>query len=188
MRLPLAAAATLLATLAPALGARAVADDEKQAKPRTVEVEGISFDVPEAWTSSPPTSAMRKAQIRVKPVEGDSDPAELVLFVFPGGAGTVESNVERWRKQFTDDAGDTPDVERKTVKGQNAEVTRVEVGGTYKDPFAPGGPKEGYRLLGAIVQTDKAGYFFKMVGPEKTMAAAEPAFDKLLSSIKISGK
>lgn len=186
MRHPLAAGATLLATLALALGARAVADDEKPAKTRTVEVEGISFDVPETWTSSRPTSAMRKAQIRVKPVEGDTDPADLVLFIFPGGGGTTELNVERWRKQFADADGDTPEVESKTVKGKNTDVTRVEVAGTYTDPFAADGPKKDHRLLGAIVQTGKAGYFFKMVGPEKTMQAAEPAFDKMLSSIKLS--
>lgn len=188
MRHPLVAGTTLLATLALALGAHAVADDEKAAKPRTVKVEGISFDVPEAWTSSRPTSAMRKAQIRIKPVQGDSDPADLVLFIFPGGAGTTELNVERWRKQFADEDGDTPEVENKTVKGKNTDVTRVEVAGTYTDPFAGGGPQASYRLLGAIVQTDKAGYFFKLVGPDKTMKAAEPDFDKMLSSIELSAK
>ena len=68
------------------------------------------------------------------------------------------------------------------------DVTRVEVAGTYKDPFAAGGPRAGYRLYGAIVQTDKAGYFFKMVGPEATMKAHKADFDAMLSTLEAKGR
>ena len=62
-------------------------------------------------------------------------------------------------------------------------ITRVEVAGTYNDPFGGGGPQPGYRLLGAIVITEDAGYFLKMVGPDKTMTQARPAFDAMLKTI-----
>ena len=45
--------------------------------------------------------------------------------------------------------------------------------------------KKDFRLLGAIVQTPSTGYFFKMIGPEKTMAAAEAGFDRLIASITV---
>ncbi len=157
-----------------------------QEKTQRIDVEGIAFEVPASWKAVRSTSAMRKAQLRVGPAKGDAEPAELVLYVFPQGAGTTDANVERWRRQFSDANGETADVERKSLQGQNTEVTRVEVAGTYKDPFAPGGPKEDYRLLGAIVQTDNAGYFLKMVGPNATMQEAEPAFDRLIKSIEMT--
>lgn len=179
------ASATLLTLALAALQTQADDPPAKDAeKTRAVDVAGIQFTVPESWKSLKPSSAMRKSQIQVQPIEGDKAPAELVLFVFPGGAGSVQANVERWRNQFTDANGAHPEVESKTVKGQNVEVTRVEAAGSYKDPFAADGPHENYRLLGAIVTTEDTGYFFKMVGPDKTMKAATEAFDKMLSTIK----
>ena len=164
-------------------------DDAKEpAKTRKVEAEELTFAVPESWKSSQPTSAMRKAQITAPAAKGDSEPAELVLFVFPGGAGSVEANIDRWRRQFTDDDGDAAKVETSKLKGKNVEVTRVEAAGTYKDPFAAGGPKSGYRLYGAIVQTDQAGYFFKMVGPDATMKSLKADFDAVIASIEAKGR
>src|SRR3954471_9894657 len=69
---------------------------------RTIEARGLSFQAPGSWKSSPPTSPMRLAVLKVEPVEGDDFPAELVVFRFPGGAGTVEANVKRWQDQFKD--------------------------------------------------------------------------------------
>lgn len=153
--------------------------------PQTVDVGGLTFQVPASWKSQRPTSSMRKAQLRVAPVEGEKDEAELVVFVFPGGAGTVEANVTRWQNQFKDDGGNAPAVQSKTLKGKNTEVTRVEVAGRYLDPFANTGPRPNFRLLGAIVTTDDAGYFLKMVGPDKTMKAISADFDKLIASISL---
>ena len=164
----------------------ALDDPPKQAdqKTQTIDTAGIQFEVLESWSTQTPTSQMRKAQIHIPAVEGDQEPAELVLFVFPGGAGSVEANIERWRNQFTDENGDHPKVETTKIKGQNVEVTRVEAAGSFKDPFAPGGPHASYRLYGAIVTTDNAGYFFKMVGPQKTMKQSAEAFNKMLTTIK----
>lgn len=174
--------ATVCAGAVPALRAQ----DAPATKTQKLSAEGIRFEVPASWKSGKPSSSMRKAQIQAPPVDGDREPAELVLFVFggSGGGGSVDANVERWRKQFTDADGDTPPVESQKVKVGNLEATRVEVAGTYKDPFAPGGPREGFRLLGAIVVTKEAGYFFKMVGPDKTMKALAPEFDRMIASFQ----
>src|SRR5262245_22542872 len=92
---PAALGAVVLALVA--LGA-----DETQ----TIEAEGLTFQAPAAWKKTRPTNPqMRKAQLRVEPAKGDQDPAELVVFKFPGGAGTVEANIARWRSQFADKDG-----------------------------------------------------------------------------------
>jgi hypothetical protein len=163
------------------------ADDPK----KTVEAGGVTFKAPESWKTVPTKSQMRKAQLKVEPVKGDDFPAELVVYVFPGGAGSVDANVERWQKQFKDAAGATPKVESKKVKGKNVEATRVEIAGHYHPTAFPGMPAEpdraDARLLGAIVVTDKYGYFLKMVGPDKTMKEATKAFDELIDSLEVDG-
>ncbi|GIW88699.1 MAG: hypothetical protein KatS3mg108_3023 [Isosphaeraceae bacterium] len=152
---------------------------------RTIRSAGLSFDIPATWKQVAPSNQMRKAQIQIAPVDGDSEPAELVLSVFPGGAGGVEANVQRWQRQFADPNGSPPQVDSTKVKGQNVEITRVELSGTYTDPFSGSGPQKNYRLLGAIVPTADAAYFFKLVGPNQTVLSARPGFDAMLKSVRL---
>jgi len=154
---------------------------------QTIDAGGLTFQAPAAWKSTPPSGTMRRAVLRVQAVEGDTEPAELVVTAFGGGAGTVEENLKRWQGQFKDDAGNPPQIESREVPVKNAKVTRAETAGRYSAMQFPGQPKQPerakYRLLGAIVQTDKVDYYFKMVGPDKTMQAARPDFDRLIASI-----
>src|SRR5437660_285050 len=69
---------------------------------RTVTAGGMTFQTPAAWKSTTPSSSMRLAQIKIDPLEGDTDAAELTVFAFPGGAGGVQANVARWENQFKD--------------------------------------------------------------------------------------
>ena len=173
----------LAALVAGMVSVLAGADDATQ----EITARELTFKVPAAWKKEQPKSSMRAAQITLAPVEGDKEPAELVLFAFPNGAGTVQANVARWESQFVDADGKTPKAEVEKKKGKNVDVTRVEIAGRYVTAVTPGGAeknnKPDARLLGAIVETPTAGYFFKMVGPEKTMKAAKPGFDAMIASI-----
>jgi hypothetical protein len=174
--------ASLFAVAALMLGA----DDAKQ----KIDAGGLTFDVPKTWKSTPPASSMRRAQLKVEPAEGDDFPAELVVFAFPGGAGSVDANVKRWQNQFKDKEGNAPAVASKKLKGKNVEVTRVETAGHYV-PANFGRPepeRDNARLLGAIVVTDNVGYFIKMVGPDKTMTKLQSAFDEMLASMTVDEK
>ncbi|SIO06487.1 hypothetical protein SAMN05444166_2268 [Singulisphaera sp. GP187] len=162
------------------------------APPQTIDAGGLTFQAPGSWKSTKPGNAMRRAQMSVAPVKGDDEPAELVLFAFPGGAGGVDDNIKRWRTQFKEEGGNLPKVDKKVVKGKNVEVTRVEIAGHYIAPLTPGSPqandKPNFRLLGGIVQTGGTGYFLKLVGPDKTVTAATKGFDELLASMKAESK
>jgi hypothetical protein len=153
---------------------------------QTIDAGGLTFQAPTSWKSSPPSSRMRRAELRVPPAEGDKEPAELVVTAFPGGAGPVEANIKRWQGQFKDEDGNPPKIDSKVIKGKNVDVTRVETAGHYFPMTFPGQPKQvdrpNYRLLGAIVQAGETGYYLKMVGPDKTMQAARPDFDQLIAS------
>src|SRR5262249_34942087 len=120
------------AILALALGA----DEPK----KSVEAGGLTFKAPESCKSVASRSPLRKAPLQVEPVSGDDFPALLVVYVFPGGAGTVDANVKRWQSQFRDADGKPPKIDSKTVKGKNHEVVRVETSGHYKPSPIPGMP------------------------------------------------
>jgi hypothetical protein len=165
------------------------ADDPKQ----TVDAGGLKFKAPAAWKSDPPPAGgMRRAQLKVQQADGEDYPAELVVFAFPGGAGTVDANIERWRKLFKDKDGNPPEAVTKKVKGKNVEVTRVETSGHYYPARFPGRPPEpdrpDARLLGAIVIGDETSFFIRMVGPNKAMNKISSDFDELLSSLQLEGK
>ncbi len=159
------------------------ADDATQ----PIKAGELTFKVPTSWKKERPKSSMRQAQLKVEPVKGDTEPAELVLFAFPNGAGTVEANISRWESQFVEANGKTPKAKVAEKKGTNVEVTRVEISGRFVAAVTPGAAeknnKPDSRLLGAIVQTPTAGYYFKMVGPDKTMIDARQAFDAMIASI-----
>ena len=162
------------------------ADDKTQ----NVKAGDLTFKAPGAWKSEKPKSVMRAATLKAGPAEGDKEPAELVVFVFPGGAGGVDANVSRWETQFRNAEGRAPKAKVTKAKGSNVDVTKVELDGRFVAPVTPGSSetldKPGFKLLGAIVVTPEAGYFLKMIGPEKTMAEASKGFDELIASMTIA--
>ena len=56
------------------------ADEPKQ----TIDAKGLTFEVPKSWKSTPPTKQMRRAELKVEPIEGDDYPAEMIVSAFPG--------------------------------------------------------------------------------------------------------
>ena len=131
-------------------------------------VAGYKFSSPPGWKASPPASSMRKAQFLAPGKSGES--AEVVFFYFgEGGAGGVKANIDRWMGQFKN--AENKKVENKTVGG--TKVTYARATGTFLSgrPFGPKTPKEGYALLGAIIEGKQGAIFVKMTGPEAAVKA-----------------
>jgi hypothetical protein len=162
------------------------ADEGKQ----TVDARGLTFEAPKSWKSSPPTSSVRIAQLKVEPLEGDDYPAEMVVTAFQGGAGSNEAAIERWRLMFKEADGNSAKIDTKKVQGKNVEIIRAETNGEYHPAQFPGQRPEpvrkNARLLGAIIKTSDVGYYIRMVGPDRTMKKLAPDFDELLKSIKVA--
>jgi hypothetical protein len=156
---------------------------------QTIDAKGITFDAPKSWESSTPSGQMRRAQLKVEPIEGDDYAAELIVFAIPGGGGTVDANLTRWQKLFKDEDGNPPKIESKKIQAKNVEVTRAETSGHYYPASFPGAPKQpdrpGARLLGVIITGEKYGYFIRMVGPDKTMKKLTKDFDEMIKTIKL---
>ncbi|HLX59925.1 MAG TPA: hypothetical protein VKX17_01465 [Planctomycetota bacterium] len=138
-----------------------------------------TMTVPEKWETSTP-GGMRALEVKVPKQGDDKDDGEIAVFIFAAGGG-VDANIARWSKQMG--GGEAKKSEAKTASGKTA--TMVEIEGTYAGMGKDGQPmaaKEGYKLLGAIVDDD--GVFIKLTGPKATIAASKAAFDAMIASYK----
>lgn len=147
----------------------------------------LTWTVPPAWKSEPPTSAMRRAQYRIP---GPGGPAECIVFYFgPGQGGSPQANVERWASQFRrpdgSAVGDT--LKTRAIKVGDVPVTLVEVTGTFVGGMGSGPSGAEHRdhmMLAAIAEGPDANWFFRAIGPRATLAAARADFEKMTRSIK----
>ena len=141
----------------------------------------IDFDLPKAWQSQPPSSALRLAQATIP---GPGGPADLAVFFFgPGGGGPVDANIDRWVGQVEGAAKPTPE----TFETNGYKVTWVDVKGTLKPSGMGMGPSTAVpdaRLYGAVVEGPGGPWFFKAQGPDSTLAPQRDAFVALLKSVR----
>jgi hypothetical protein len=148
----------------------------------------IKAKVPGEWTEQTPSSSMRKAQYALPKISGDSDDGELAVFYFgPGQGGSVEANIERWIGQISQSDGSSSKDKAKTNKKEigGMPVTFVDVSGTYSAGMMSNlPPRQGYRMLAAVAETTEGPWFFKLTGPEKTIARWSGSFDQFIASFK----
>jgi hypothetical protein len=150
---------------------------------------GIRWTAPSNWKSQG-DRPMRVATYQVPASAGDPEGGECAVYYFgQGQGGSADANVDRWVGQFQQANGkpskEAAKVEKKTIHG--LKVTTVDVSGAYTGmggPRAPEGPpKQGYRMLGAVVEGPQGSLFFKFAGPAKTVAQNQSAFEKMLSTL-----
>jgi gluconolactonase len=143
----------------------------------TVKARDITLEIPKAWKSSPPSSNMRLAQFEIPAVEGDEEPADLVIF--PPFGGGVSQNVQRWIGQFSSQGRQLKLTQGEAEQGK---YVVVDITGTYNKPDGPPIqgrtiPTPGYRMLAVLFSKTGGGdYSFKLTGPEKTVGEATDLF------------
>jgi hypothetical protein len=148
---------------------------------------GIRWIAPAQWRAEA-ARPMRAATYSIVPAAGDRGGAECVVNYFgPGEGGSVEANVARWKGQIlgADGKPAAAKVTSRTIRG--IRLTVVDASGSYTGmggPLAAGKPVSGYRLIGAIAEGPGGNVFFKLTGPEKTVAGEQSRFDDLLASIQ----
>ena len=155
--------------LAPILLAAASVAQADESATRTIEVAGgMSLDVPSEWKSVKPGSMILEHELSIAAPEGvEAAPARLTMMA---AGGSVDANLARWIGQFQGTEGgadrDAAEIDKTEVAGLKATV--LDHSGVFLEgrPFGPKTPREGYRLLGAIVETSpRSSYFLKLVGP-----------------------
>lgn len=159
----------------------------------TADFEAVELAGGIAWRAGRPFLARRpSAELRTAEygVSGHPD-AELAVFHFgTGEGGSVADNVGRWLDQLTQPDGrptrEVAEIEERELEG--LDVTVVDATGSFSGVRGTGAEdaRAGFRLLGAIVSAPEGLVFFKLLGPREGVAAAEPAFQALLASIRVA--
>lgn len=141
----------------------------------TASGDALTWTAPAKWKSKP-ASAMRKATYAVPGAAGGGD-AELAISAFPGDVGGELANVNRWRGQLQLDPIAESDLA--------SQVQRIEHHGLkFGVVELTGRGAAAQRMLGAFVRVGEATWFFKLSGPDATVAAAKPDFLDFLATIQ----
>jgi len=153
-------------------------------------VTKLKWADPPGWSRIATPSPMRLATYKLPRAPGVTEDAEMTIFHFGGGqGGSVEANFDRWLGQFNVDKSAAQRSDR-TANGLSIHLLEIPKG-TFKNTMKPGDTttpsKEGFGLLGAVVETPSGPYFFKITGPAKTLEAARPAFITLLDGVSTTG-
>lgn len=164
----------------------AAADD----KGTVVELAGLKSTTPADWKVAEKPGAMRQNQFVLAKADGDTEDAELSVFVTPGQGGGIAANLDRQRAKFKpadgkDKVGETLDDKYKV--GTHA-GSYLDLKGTFlKKPFPmaqTGTPTPGYRMLYVIFPDDKNLNSVWLLGPEKTVEKHKKAFDEWVKNFK----
>lgn len=151
----------------------------------------LRYDTPDDWIERPTQSPMRVTEFRLPRVPGDAEDGELVVFYFGGSGGSVEANLQRWVGQMEQPDGRSS-FEVASTTGFDANglaVTLLDVPGTYVAAVSPGSAtrlnKPGFRLLAAVIETSVGPYFFKLTGPDRTIARWDDPFSAFLRTVRV---
>lgn len=143
----------------------------------------LEVDVPEKWSSRPPSNDMRAAEFAAP---GEAGEAEVIIFSFPGSGGSIEANIERWRQQFRPEDGGYPEPTVTEFKADGMEVTLVELEGDHQ-PMLAQSYNEDNILLSAIIDAPVGRIFFQFMGPAPTVSGWADEFEEMLRSMRTTG-
>lgn len=172
---PAVAATSTNAPTVPTPGSGAPAADMASMAVPTANGSDLTWIAPAAWKAKP-SGAMRKGSFAV-PGVGGAD-ADLSITAFPGDVGGELANVNRWRGQIQLAPLGAGELAAATTRREWNGFTFVVV-----DFVSPSAVKPA-RIVGAILPFNGATWFFKLMGPDATVAAAKPAFLEFLQTVR----
>ena len=152
-----------------------------------IRIGELTATVDEGWIQEVPSSSMRLTQFRLPASERGIDDAELAVFSSIGGS--VQDNLSRWFDQFSQpDGSDSQDKARVQEFSVNEMSTTIaDLTGTFKGggmPMSQSVEKKDYRLLAAIVVGASDVYYFKLVGPQKTVEQWATSFGQFIGDLR----
>jgi hypothetical protein len=156
----------------PAPAARPQAPAAAVTAPPAVDAAPGRWPIPEGWKVVPGQKPMRLATFEAGAAGGT---VEVVLSEFPGDAGGLLANINRWRAQVGLPAGTLQEIEAEAVRIDAAPVNGhvVHLRG------------EQSHMLGAVLNDSKAGRtrFVKATGSPATIEALRPSFEQFARSV-----
>ena len=171
--MPNAVAETAAAPNAPMAPAGAAGAAMAATPVATASGTGLAWTAPAAWKTKA-GSAMRKGSYAVGSAAAEAD---LSITAFPGDVGGEIANVNRWRGQVS-----LPPLADADVAGAVTRLSSNDLAITIVDCAGTGADAQ--HILGAIVPFGGATWFFKLIGPEATVAQARPDFLAFIKTVK----
>jgi hypothetical protein len=116
---------------------------------------------------------MRRGSFSIQSAQGAE--ADVSIFVFPGAAGGLLENVNRWRGQIG-----LPPFEESHLAAETTQI-KSESGLTLVTVDMTG--PSGERILGAVLEHGSESWFFKIKGPDALVLSEKPAFLAFIKSV-----
>jgi hypothetical protein len=123
----------------------------------------VQWTKPESWNSQP-LSEMRIGSFKVEGPNAVS--ADVSITAFPGEAGGLSSNLNRWRGQLR-----LPPLSDEQLLNTARRIEVDNVPTCLVDFQAADGDPEPARILGAVLQEGDRTWFVKMTGPPNLLAS-----------------
>ncbi|HEY3293826.1 MAG TPA: hypothetical protein VGL38_00150 [bacterium] len=163
------------------------------AVPGGLDLDYMTSGLPAGWTKAEPGSSMRLAQINIAAEKGDTAPAVLAVFFFPGSGGSAAANIMRWQNQYTGPKGQPGDQVAKTdtmmvglLTVVTTDVTGTQLGSASMNGDAADLPNQ--RMIASVIETPSGNWFIKTTGPAKTMSANEAKIRAFVKKARIKEK
>jgi hypothetical protein len=133
-----------------------------------------SWSKPDGWTEKA-LSEMRLGSFQVAGTNDET--ADISVTAFPGDAGGVESNVNRWRGQVHQ-----PTLEGDQLAQSWQEETVEGIPTIIVDVQTPDGTEKASAILGAVMRTPDRTWFVKMTGPPDLLKSQKDNFLRFVRS------
>jgi hypothetical protein len=152
----------------------------------------LQFNASQDWIKIQTESSIHLAHFILPRAESDIEDAELIVYYFGVNGSGVELSLEHWTNQMLQpDGRPSPDVATTTsFEVSNMVVTVLDVPGIYAAEVKQGSKmrhyKREFRLKAAVVESPAGPFFFKLIGPDRTVIHWETAFSYLLESVSFN--
>lgn len=162
-----------------------------------VEIDGLRARTPSSWSQRPQVRPPQVSAFVLPRARGDAHDAELTIIHYGRGySGSVGSSVvaatRRWQNRFEVPADQSIRELTRVQVGRVGDVTMtmVDVRGTYlhrpgpEDSDAAPERRPDHRLIGVVLETRRGPYFLRLIGPARTIARHEQAFERWVRSLE----
>lgn len=148
-----------------------------------IDTGGLQWHVPASWEKQKPANNMRAAQLLVAP---DSGSGEAMIVFSSGIGGDIKSNIERWKGQVHDGAGQQAEAEVRSRKVAGFNVTTVSIDGTLVGGTMGGPPvdRPNSSFRAAIIEGPSGNIFIKFTGPAEVVSQNAAAWEQMINGMR----
>jgi hypothetical protein len=136
----------------------------------------VSWVTPLGWQEQPRTETRQGS---FKAIGPDGTSADVAVASFPGAAGGVEANLNRWRGQVH-----LPPLASGELESITQPLDVDDRPGLLVDVQTPGGAEKPSRILGAVFQTPERSWFVKMTGDPAFLETQKARFLEFVQSFR----